>query len=46
MNAPRSLLEEVLARFDAGEVHDVWVTAPPQVVFAAVKQVTVGRFAS
>jgi hypothetical protein len=41
MNAPRSLLEEVLPRFDASEVHDVWVAARPHVVFAAVKQVTV-----
>lgn len=41
MNVPRSLLEEVLPRFDASEVHDVWVAAPPQVVFAAVKQMTV-----
>jgi hypothetical protein len=43
MNVPRSLLEEVLPRFDASEVHEVWVAAPPQVVFAAVKQVTVGE---
>jgi hypothetical protein len=43
MNVPRSLLDEVLPRFDASEVHDVWVAAPPQVVFAAVKQVTVGE---
>jgi hypothetical protein len=41
MSAPRSLLEEVLPSFDAREVHDVWVPARPQVVFAAVKQVTV-----
>ena len=41
MSAPRSLLEEVLPRFDANEVHDVWVAAPPHVVFAAVRQVTV-----
>lgn len=41
MNTPRSLLEEVLPRFDANEVHDVWVAAPPHVVFAAVRQVTV-----
>jgi hypothetical protein len=41
MSARRSLLEEVLPRFDAREVHDVWVQAPPNVVFAAVKQVTV-----
>jgi hypothetical protein len=43
MNVPRPLLEEVLPRFDASEVHDVWVAAPPQVVFEAVKQVTVGE---
>ena len=35
------MLEEVLPRFDASEVHDVWVAARPHVVFAAVKQVTV-----
>jgi hypothetical protein len=40
MSAPRSLLEEVLPRFDANEVHGVWVAAPPDVVFAAVRQVT------
>jgi hypothetical protein len=40
---PPSLLDEVLPRFDASEVHDVWVAAPPQVAFAAVKQVTVGE---
>jgi hypothetical protein len=43
MNAPRSLLEEVLPRFDASETHEVWVAAQPNVVFAAVKQVTVGE---
>jgi hypothetical protein len=41
MSAPRSLLDEVLPRFDANEVHQVWVPAPPQVVYAAMKQVTV-----
>ncbi|HEY5078004.1 MAG TPA: hypothetical protein VIJ48_10905 [Acidimicrobiia bacterium] len=41
MSAPRSLLDEVLPRFDANEVHDILVPARPQVVFAAVKQVTV-----
>jgi hypothetical protein len=41
MSAQRSLLEEVLPRFDASEVHDVWVAAPPHVVFAAARQVTV-----
>jgi hypothetical protein len=39
----RSLLDEVLPRFDATEVHDVWIPARPHVVFAAVKQVTVGE---
>jgi hypothetical protein len=43
MNAPRSLLDEVLPQFDASEVHDVWIDAPPNVVFSAVKQVTVGE---
>jgi hypothetical protein len=32
MSAPRSLLDEVLPRFDADEVHQVWVPAPPPVV--------------
>jgi len=41
MRAPSSLLDEVLPRFDAGEVHELWVPAPPAVVFAAVKEVTV-----
>ena len=41
MSAPRSLLEEVLPRFDAREVHDLWIPARPNVVFAAVKEVTV-----
>lgn len=40
-NAPPSLLDQALQRFDATEVHDVWVPARPDVVFAAVKQVTV-----
>jgi hypothetical protein len=38
---PQSLLAEVLPRYDANEVHDVWVPAPPEVVFQAVKDVTV-----
>jgi len=29
LSAPQSLIEEVLPRFDAGEVHDVWVLARP-----------------
>jgi hypothetical protein len=41
MHAPRSLLDEAIQSFDANEVHDIWVPACPQVVFAAVKQVTV-----
>jgi hypothetical protein len=41
MRAPQSLLEEVLPHFDVNEVHEVWVAAPPDVVFAAVRQVTV-----
>jgi hypothetical protein len=41
MSAPPSLLDGVLLRFDASEVHDVWVPAPPEVVFSAVKDVTV-----
>jgi hypothetical protein len=43
MNGPPPWLEEVLPRFDASVVHDVWVTAQPNVVFTAVKQVTVGE---
>jgi hypothetical protein len=35
------LLEDALPRFDANEVHDVWVAAHPHVVFEAVRQVTV-----
>jgi hypothetical protein len=41
MSAQQSLLDEVLSRFDANEVHEVWVPARPEVVFAAVKEVTV-----
>lgn len=41
IGAPPSLLEEALPRFDAREVHEIWVPARPNVVFAAVKQVTV-----
>lgn len=41
MSAPLSLLDETLPHFDARVVHDVWVPAPPTVVFVAVKQVTV-----
>jgi hypothetical protein len=43
MSGPPSLLEEVMPRFDASEVHEVWVAAQPNVVFMAVKQVTVGE---
>jgi hypothetical protein len=41
MNSEPSLLAEALPRFDANEVHRLWVSAPPEVVFAAVKEVTV-----
>ena len=41
MSGSPSLLDEVLPRFDANEVHDVWVPASPAIVFAAVKEVTV-----
>ena len=41
MSAHRSLLSEVLPTWDAGEVHDVWIPARPEVAFAAVKEVTV-----
>lgn len=43
LDPPQSLLAELLPRFDASEVHDVWVPAPPEVVFAAVSEVTVGE---
>jgi hypothetical protein len=36
-----TLLAEVLPKFDASEVHGVWVPAPPAVAFEAVKKVTV-----
>jgi hypothetical protein len=36
MSASRSLLEDVLPHFDARKLHDVWVPARPNVVFAAV----------
>jgi len=32
-----------MPRFDASEVHEVWVAAQPNVVFTAVKRVTVGE---
>jgi hypothetical protein len=35
------LLDELLPRFDAREVHDLWIPVQPEVVFAAVKHVTV-----
>ena len=41
MTAQRSLLSEVLPTWDAGEVHDVWIPATPEVAFAAVRDVTV-----
>ena len=41
MSSEPSLLSEALPRFDANEVHGLWVPAPPDVVFAAVKEVTV-----
>jgi hypothetical protein len=43
VSAPPSLLAEALPRFDANEVHQLWVPAPPEAVFAAVKEVTVGE---
>jgi hypothetical protein len=41
MSEVQPLLDEVLPRFEASEVHEAWVPAPPEVAFAAVKQVTV-----
>jgi hypothetical protein len=35
------LLDGLLPRFDAREVHDVWIPVQPDVAFAAVKHVTV-----
>jgi hypothetical protein len=35
-----TLLDDVLPRFDVREVHDTWVHAPNDVVYAAVKEVT------
>jgi hypothetical protein len=37
----RPLLDEVLPRFDASELHDVWIPTQPEVAFAAVREVTV-----
>jgi hypothetical protein len=37
----RPLLDEVLPRFDASELHDIWIPARPDVAFAAVEEVTV-----
>ncbi len=39
--AERSLLDELLPRFDASEVHGLWIAARPDVAFAAVRRVTV-----
>ncbi len=36
----RPLLDEMMPRYDVGEVHDVWVPASPQAAYAAVKSVT------
>jgi hypothetical protein len=41
VGASESLLDEVLPRFDASERHDIVVAAPPEVVFEAIKDVTV-----
>lgn len=38
---PVSLLDYLLPRFDARQVHQTWVPAPADVVYSAVKQVTV-----
>ncbi|MDX6669807.1 MAG: hypothetical protein QOI91_170 [Solirubrobacteraceae bacterium] len=35
-----TLLDDALPRFDVHEVHDTWVSAPPDAVWAAVMQVT------
>jgi hypothetical protein len=41
VGASKTLLDEVLPHFDASERHDIVVAAPPEVVFDAVKDVTV-----
>jgi hypothetical protein len=41
VGASGSLLDEVLPRYDASERHEIVVAAPPDVVFGAVKDVTV-----
>jgi hypothetical protein len=40
VRGPESLLDNLLPRFDVRQVHETWVPAPPDVVYAAVKQVT------
>jgi len=36
----QSLLDTVMAHYDVNEVHEVWISAPPEVVYEAVKAVT------
>jgi len=38
---PESLLDHLLPRFDVRQVHEAWMPAPADVVYLAVKQVTV-----
>ena len=40
---PRSLLDDVMPRYDANEVHDVWVPVSPEIAYATVKAVTAGE---
>jgi hypothetical protein len=37
---PESLLDDLLPRFDVRQVHEACVSAPVDVVYSAVKQVT------
>jgi hypothetical protein len=41
VRGPESLLDHLLPRFDVRQVHEAWVPAPADVVYSAVKQVTV-----
>jgi hypothetical protein len=38
--SPESLLDHLLPRFDVRQVHETWVSAPADVVYSAVMQVT------
>jgi hypothetical protein len=40
VRGPESLLDDLLPRFDVRQVHEACVSAPVDVVYSAVKQVT------